>query len=90
MGVRQCEACYCCYAPILPACPECGAVPVVKARRLVQTAGELQEIKAAEVRQRKREQGQARTLAELVALGKARGMANPWGWAQRVVAARRG
>jgi superfamily II DNA or RNA helicase len=90
LGVRQCEACFCCYPPQLLACPECGMIPVVKARRLVQTAGELREIKEGAMRARRREQGQARTLAELVALGKARGMSNPWGWAYRVIAGRKG
>jgi hypothetical protein len=56
----------------------------------VQTAGELREIKEGAMRARRREQGQARTLAELVALGKARGMSNPWGWAYRVIAGRKG
>ena len=90
VGVRQCEVCFCCYTPTLPACPECGAMPVAKPRRLQQTAGELREIEAVERRARRKEQGQARTLAELVAVGKARGMRNPWGWAQRVMAGRGG
>lgn len=88
VGVRQCEVCFCCYAPQLPACPECGAVPVVKVRRLQQTAGELREIEAVERRTRRRQQGQARTYQELVLIGKARGMRNPWGWAERVIEAR--
>lgn len=87
--VRECDRCFACYSPTLPACPECGAAPVIKVRELRMTPGELREIKAGEVRARKREQGQARTYDELVKLGKARGMANPWAWAQRVVAGRR-
>ena len=90
VGVRQCEACFCCYPPQLPQCPECGAAPVVKARRLVQTAGELREIEAVQRRARRRVQGQARTYYELVLIGKARGMRNPWGWAERVIAGRAG
>ena len=90
VGVRQCEECFCCYPPQLPACPECGAVPVVRARKLVQTAGELRELEAVQRRERRREQGQARTYHELVLIGKARGMRNPWGWAERVIAGRSG
>ena len=90
VGVRQCEGCYACYPPQLPACPECGAAPVVKVRKLVQTAGELRELEEGARRARRREQGQARTYQELVLIGKARGMRNPWGWAQRVMAGRAG
>jgi superfamily II DNA or RNA helicase len=88
VAVRECERCFACYSPTQPACPECGAAPVVKVRRLQMTPGELRELKAGEVRARKREQGQARTYDDLVRLGKARGMSNPWAWAQRVVAGR--
>lgn len=86
--VRECDRCFACYSPTLPACPECGAAPAVKPRELRMTAGELRELKAGEAQARKREQGQARTYQELVQIGRARGMANPWGWAQRVVAGR--
>ena len=56
-------------------------------------AGELQELSAAQLqqrqaRQRKREQLQATTLEELVALGQRRGLKNPRGWARHVLAAR--
>jgi len=87
-GVRQCEGCFACYDPALPACPECGMVPVVKVRKLIQTAGELRELEEGARRARRREQGQARTYDDLVRIGKARGMANPWGWAQRVIQGR--
>jgi len=88
VGVRQCEECYACYDPALPACPECGMVPVVKVRKLIQTAGELRELEEGARRARRREQGEARTYDDLVRIGKARGMANPWGWAQRVIQGR--
>lgn len=41
-------------------------------------------------RARRREQGQAGTYHELVLIGKSRGMRNPWGWAERVMAGRAG
>jgi predicted amidophosphoribosyltransferase len=42
------------------------------------------------VRARKKEQGRAQTLDELVALGKRRGYANPYGWARHTWNARQG
>jgi hypothetical protein len=37
---------------------------------------------------RRREQGEARTVEDLVAIGKRRGMKNPTAWARHVMAAR--
>jgi hypothetical protein len=52
-------------------------------------AGELKELSQQEFRQqRKREQQQATSLEELIALGVRRGMKNPRGWARHVLAAR--
>ena len=39
-------------------------------------------------RERKREQGSAATLDELIAIGRRRNMKNPAGWARHVMAAR--
>jgi hypothetical protein len=39
-------------------------------------------------RERKREQGQAQSLEELVELGRSRGYKNPIWWARKVMAAR--
>jgi hypothetical protein len=39
-------------------------------------------------REAKREQGQAQTVEDLIAIGKRRGMKNPHGWARHVLAAR--
>jgi hypothetical protein len=51
--------------------------------------GELEELKAREaIRGRKREQGTAQTLEDLIRVGKARGMKNPYGWANNVFKAR--
>ena len=50
--------------------------------------GTLAEIKRGEVVQRKKEQGRADTLEDLIAVGRARGMANPTGWARHVMAGR--
>ena len=50
--------------------------------------GELAEVKRGEIVARKREQGRADTLEDLIKVGIARGMANPHGWARHVWAAR--
>ena len=48
----------------------------------------LRELKREEVRQRTDERRQARTLQQLIAVGQARGMKNPVGWAKHVYFAR--
>jgi len=53
-----------------------------------QIDGELRELKRVEVQIRRSEQGQAQTLQQLIALGQARRMKNPVGWARHVYAAR--
>jgi hypothetical protein len=51
--------------------------------------GSLEELKVtAERIQARRSQGQAQSLGDLIALGKQRGMKNPFGWAQHVFRAR--
>lgn len=76
-GVRKCE---------------CGHVFVVVAREVETVAGELVEVtkveRPPEVVARRREQGRAASLAQLVELGRARGMKNPDGWARHVMQAR--
>ena len=71
---------------------ECGHVFVVVAREVEQVAGELVEVtkmaRPPEVVARRREQGRAASLAQLVELGRARGMKNPEGWARHVMQAR--
>jgi superfamily II DNA or RNA helicase len=86
--VRQCPKCYACHVPA-PHCPECGHTYEMKPREIEQKEGELVELNLAWMaKQRKQEQGQARTFEELVALGKSRGMKLPQFWAARVIKAR--
>jgi DNA repair protein RadD len=87
-SVRTCEQCFAAFKPA-PQCPACGAQCVpIKSRVIREIAGELQELKRTEQRIARREQGQARTLQELIHLGQARGMKNPVGWAKHVLYAR--
>jgi len=88
-SVRTCSNCYAAFKP-QPQCPVCGAqcAPITN-RKIRQLAGELQELKREEVRQRKadrRAQGSARTLEQLLALANQRGYSP--GWAYRIYHAR--
>ena len=86
-SVRTCPECYAAFKPA-PICPVCGAACAPETRRPIrEVAGELQELIRDSV-MRRNQQGKARTLADLIALGQARGMKNPVGWAKHVMAAR--
>lgn len=86
--VRTCEQCYAAFKPQL-LCPVCGAYCAPPARKpMRQVDGELQELKRVEVQLRRREQGKAQTLQQLIALGQARRMKNPVAWAKHVYFAR--
>lgn len=87
-STRQCPQCYAVHTPSHQ-CPQCLHIYEIKDRTPDIVDGELEEIKAREaVRQRKREQGTAQTIEDLIRVGKARGMKNPYGWAHNVFKAR--
>jgi DNA repair protein RadD len=87
-SVRTCPHCFAAFKPQL-LCPVCGAYCAPEPRReLKQVAGELEELRRAEARDRRREQGRAQTLQELIRVGQERGMKNPVGWARHVHHAR--
>jgi superfamily II DNA or RNA helicase len=85
--VKQCEMCYTVYRAHLAACPNCSAAAKPTQREIEVVAGELAKI---EQRHERREQGKARTLHDLVALGMRKGMTKPAEWAAIMVAARVG
>ena len=85
-SVKVCPKCFSCMASAKPVCPDCGHEFTVERRDLVHVDGELVEVNQQV--DRKREQSQARTVEELIAIGKRRGMKNPTGWARHVMAAR--
>lgn len=85
---RQCPQCYAVHPPG-PVCPQCGYAHAIEDRTPDQVAGELEELKADTLRREaRREQGRAQTLDDLIAVGRARGMKNPYGWARHVFRAR--
>ena len=89
----QCEApCFAIFRRELGACPQCGKPVVPGGRQELEVVdGELEVIDVETLRrERKREQGQARTLEDLVALGIRRGMNKPAQWACITMAARQG
>ena len=88
-STRQCPECFAVHTPS-PTCPQCLHVYEIKDRIPDVVDGELEELKArVAVRERKREQGTAQTLEDLIRVGKARGMKNPYGWAHNVFKARK-
>jgi superfamily II DNA or RNA helicase len=86
-SVKVCPACFVCMPSGRPVCPECGFKFTPERRELMHVDGELEEV-GVKRRQERREQAQARTLEDLVAIGKRRGMKYPRAWAKHVLAAR--
>lgn len=89
--IKQCGSCYAVFRPGPQACPHCGAPVAGQQRELEVVEGELQKVDKLAIRkEQKREQGKARTIADLVALGMRRGMGRPSEWAAITFAARSG
>jgi DNA repair protein RadD len=88
--LRVCPKCFAALRVHLRVCSECGHAFEVQAREIEQLDGELEEIdtKQLEREQRLREQGQARTLEDLIKIGELRGYKNPAKWAGAVYGAR--
>ena len=84
-SVKVCPRCFAAMASVARVCQECGHEFAPEVRELRTVPGELVELAA---RARKREQGSAQTLEDLIMLGRQRGMKNPHGWAKHVLAAR--
>ena len=81
VSARTCGACYLAVRAPALACPYCGTVFPIVAREVVEVAGELVEVdRLAARREQLRDQGRARDLAALQALGKQRGHRPAWAW----------
>lgn len=90
LSVRQCGSCFHIFRAGVAACPKCGEALPVKGRSELQVAaGELEKLDIEAIRkEQKREQGNARTMRDLVSLGVRRGMNKPSEWAAITHAAR--
>lgn len=91
-AVQQCMECFHVFSKGPTHCPGCGELlPGNNRPDLEVVDGELEVVDVAAVRrERKKEQGQARTLRDLVDLGVRRGMNKPAPWAAITLAARSG
>ena len=82
-SVRQCPQCFAAFKP-QPTCPCCGhEFPVKPKRQLTQREGELKEMRrqdAIDRREKRQEQGRARTLPELLALAEKKGYKPGWAY----------
>jgi superfamily II DNA or RNA helicase len=83
-SVRMCPRCFAANGTAAQVCSECGHEFTTEARELPETAGELVEI-TAELRRKRAEVGGARSMEDLVALGRKRGYKNPAAWANHVL-----
>lgn len=89
-AIRQCDKCYAVHRPA-PVCPRCGFEYPKQSRAIEEVAGELEQVKTADIairREVKAQQAAARSFDDLVALGRARGYKNPSAWASHVWGAR--
>ena len=90
--VRQCEVCFFVSRPS-EVCPSCGHRHEVKSRMVEEVEGELYTVTREELRGIQKEerklQGKAKSLEDLVLLGKRKGYKNPHAWASKVMAGRK-
>ena len=88
-GAKVCDFCFAAQAPGSQKCIHCGHLFEAKEREIQQVDGELSEIdKSKFQRMKRKEQGKAQTLAELIELGKQRGYKKPYAWAKHIFNAR--
>lgn len=90
---KRCSVCYAVFSASFNKCPQCGAEVKITEREIKQVGGELKEINRITIEEykarinRKREQGLAKTLPELIEIAKERNYNR--GWALSVFNARK-
>jgi len=91
VSIKQCDNCYAVFKPGPTHCPSCGESLAGEGRKIDVIEGSLEKIDIETLRrEKKREQGSARTLKDLVELGKRRQMKKPAEWAAITYSARMG
>ncbi len=91
IAVMQCAKCYAVAKPF-KICPECGHKREIEGRSVKQVEGELVELEIDVMRRKAAQQLEvqmAKTIADLVAIGKRRGYKSPYFWATKVIQGRR-
>ena len=91
-SVKVCPKCFAAMSSQVSECEECGHRFTVERKKLKTVAGTLQELQVekAQKKQKRIDQGKARTLDELIALGKSRGYKYPVAWARKIYSSRGG
>lgn len=90
VSIRECEGCLRVYKGVKPVCPYCGH-DNGKTQREIQEEKEAELVKIERFEKYKKyeEEREARTLDELIALGRRRGYKNPGYWAKMKMGGRR-
>jgi DNA repair protein RadD len=90
--ITQCEGCFFVFETGPEYCPKCGILAPQSQRQIDVVDGELKKLSKEEMeaarKQQRREIGMAKTLDELIAIGKQRGYKNPRFWAEKVFGGR--
>jgi len=82
---RRCKNCFIVFPTYKKICPECGGEPALTRKELKKIEGELRAMEAAKIKTAAaKERKQAKSLEELIAIGKERKYKNPYFWAQQV------
>lgn len=91
-SVKVCPKCFAAMSSQVSKCDECGHAFTVERRELKTVAGTLQELQVEKTqkKQKRVDQGKARTLDDLIALGKSRGYKYPVAWARKIYSSRGG
>lgn len=84
--IKICPRCYAAMRIGASLCISCGYELPVDSREVDEVAGELHEVDRDKMRkQARKEQGAARSLQQLIHVGRSRGYKNPHAWAQHVL-----
>ncbi len=86
--IKQCPMCYAVMTVSVDVCKHCGYKFQVVSREINEVDGELEEVKILAREERMRQQNEARTLDDLIKIGKLRKYKRPKQWAEHVFNAR--